>query len=132
MSLVIPENKKIKEFKLKLANILHLINNIHAEIFPGTNPGFYNNALGHNRLKRWLKLRKKFNLIELKSLSILVTPAGIYVISQNHSDIFGWMFVLWGTLCTVLLFWEKHSSDEKRDEDFAQLKKDYEELKKKF
>ena len=139
MSLVISKNKKSREFKLKLSSFLHFLYNIHATFFPGINPGSYNNALGYNRFKKWYERKRKIGLLELLTFSIILTPGGTYLLTQDHANILGWFLTLWGVSCTVLLFWENHSSNEERDEKYEQLagqhkklQQDFEEFKTKF
>jgi len=146
MSLIIHKHNKSRELKLKLSKILHSIDHTHLELFPGSNPGFFKNALGNNRLKIWLERRKKVNSLQTLTFSLFLTPVGIHLLTQDPTNFFYLFLTLWGTSCTVILFWENLSSIQKLFEivtrlrkdyvqskkENAQLRKDHEELKKNF
>lgn len=130
MSLVIHKHKKSRELKLKLSKILHSIDHAHLALFPGSNPGFYNNALGNNRLKKWLKRRKQTNSLQALTFSLFLTPAGIHLLTQDPTNFFYWFLTLWGTSCTVILFWDNLSSIQKLFAIVTRLRKDYTQSKK--
>jgi len=82
------------------------------------------------QFKRWRERKDKASSWQCFTMSIMFTPAGIYVLSTHGWDFFGLLMALGGTLCAVLLFWESLEKAKQRDEKIQKLETEVESLKK--
>ncbi|AFS80047.1 hypothetical protein NKOR_00645 [Candidatus Nitrosopumilus koreensis AR1] len=140
MSAITTPKKHKFEIKLKLSKALHSFDNFYMKIFPANHPGYYNNPLGLQDGISWYKRTEKKNLYKMLMISLVVTPMGMWALSQSQTAvelILSLFFVAWGTGSSILLFYNQFVTNEENDKkyeklnhDFTQLRKDVDQLKK--
>ncbi len=129
MSIVEIKRRRFSEFKLKMSIILRRIDDVLAQLFPNNSaPRDYNGPLGYKKHIRWMKMLDSKTRVHALVTSLMFTPAGINSVTQDHTSIFGWMAVLFGSFATVFLFLKQHWDKEIQDERLSKLEQAFKEL----
>lgn len=132
MSVITAPKKYSLEIKLKFSKILHSFDNLYFQIFPANTPGYYKNPLGMKDAISWYDRIERKNIFQMLAISLFATPIGIWGVTQNQIDVFAWLFLLWGTSSSILLFLHQISSNDEQKKINKKLRYDLDVLRREF
>lgn len=112
----IRRGNSVREYGLELTKLWHMISGALDAFFPNSTPGYYNNPLGRKRAVRWTKMLDTKTRIYALMHSIMFNPIGTYLVTQDHTSIFGWMLLAFGTYSIVFLFHMQYLDKEKQNQ----------------
>ena len=87
-----------------------------------------NTALGEKKVTRWEKVMDKKARFQALIMSLMLTPVGIWGVTQDPNSLFGWMFVVFGTYSTIFLFIMQYYDKEKLEKEIVDLRRRVDDL----